>query len=86
MAVDEDGEQIPVRPSAARVERLQRLAEVHDAWVSRHLAGSAFRPEGRMEGSDYGQHYLDLEATPEQLDELLRAQRLVMGLDPETGT
>lgn len=83
MAVDDDGEEVPARPSDARVKQLQRLAEVHDEWVDAHLASSAFQPDGRVVGSDYGQHYLDLEATPDQLDGLFQAQREAMGVSPQ---
>lgn len=65
MAVD-----IPVRPSPERVELLRRLGEAHQEWADRHLASAPFHPGGRVAGSDYNQHYLDLEASGEQLDEL----------------
>jgi hypothetical protein len=75
----------PERPSPERVERLRRLAELHRAWTTRHLQQAPFRPEGRRDGSDYNQHYLDLEATGDAEDEFMTPAREILGLDPVTG-
>lgn len=44
-------------------ERLVALADAHDEWVDGKLDTDVpFEPEGRKPGSDYNQHYIDLEA------------------------
>lgn len=50
------------------------LGKLHDEWVDEQLARGdvPFNPEGRPEGSDYSQHYIDLEAPAEALDEFQR--------------
>ncbi len=66
------GTPAPVSPEVR--ERLVRLGELHDEWVDEQLARGdvPFNPEGRPEGSDYSQHYIDLEASGEALDEFNR--------------
>ncbi|GAA0426132.1 hypothetical protein Acor_54760 [Acrocarpospora corrugata] len=44
-----------------------------------------FHPEGRHAGSDYNQHYIDLEPPDGEQEAFLRRARQIMGLDPETG-
>jgi hypothetical protein len=69
--------------SPERRRRLAALARVHHEWTMRHLASSAFHPDKHPKpGSDYNQHHLDIEATPEQLDELHSEARRVMGIAP----
>ncbi|GII87072.1 hypothetical protein Ssi03_50620 [Sphaerisporangium siamense] len=75
----------PVRPSAARIARLAALAAAHDAWVAERLPGAEFRPEGRRPGSDYNQHYLDVNPSADAEDDFQRRARQAMGLDPQTG-
>jgi hypothetical protein len=84
MAVERNNLPRPERPPPERVERLRRLAELHDEFVRRNL-DAPFHPEGRREGSDYNQHYADLEAPTSEQDEFLRQAREIMELDPETG-
>lgn len=66
-------------------QRLVALGELHDAWVARSLDGAGFDPAGRPAGSDYNQHYVDLDAARTAEDEFHAAARQIFGLDPVTG-
>ena len=45
---------------------LDMVAEAHYEWVLAHDATTPFQPERYGAGSDYGQHVVDLEASPDQ--------------------
>ncbi|BEP13519.1 hypothetical protein acdb102_18300 [Acidothermaceae bacterium B102] len=51
---------------------LNMVAEAHYAWVVAHDASTPFRPERYGPGSDYHQHVVDLEASPDQEADLHR--------------
>ncbi|MEU6427710.1 hypothetical protein ABZ860_17620 [Microbispora sp. NPDC046973] len=70
------------RPSAELIARLAALAEVHAEWEREHLAEADFRPEGRRQGSDYQQHYLDVNPPTSAEDEFHRRAQQAMGLTP----
>lgn len=57
----------------SRQEFLARVAAEHDAWVQQNLAGATFDPASRPDSGDYNMWYVDMEATPEQLDALAEA-------------
>lgn len=76
----------PVRPSEARVARLQALSDLHDEWVDEHLDGAGFSPEGRKSPSDYNIHYLDVNPPVEAEDEFFRRARKIMGITPDGTT
>ena len=78
---------MPVLPHPEVARQSRELADWHAQWVQQQLAAGSvpFNPEGRPEGSDYNQHYVDLEASPEALDEYLAGVRRIKGLDPQTG-
>ncbi|WP_204057368.1 hypothetical protein [Microbispora corallina] len=71
------------RPSAERIALLAALADVHAEWEREHLAEAEFHPEGRKAGSDYQQHYLDVNPPVEAEDEFHRRARQAMGLSPD---
>lgn len=71
--------------SPERRARLVALGELHDRWVPAALPDAGFRPDTRPAGSDYQQHYADLDAAPADEDAFHRQARAIMGLDPETG-
>jgi hypothetical protein len=68
-----------------RRARLVALGELHDKWVDHALPDATFDPESRPAGSDYQQHYADLDAAAADQDAYQRQARKVMGLDPDTG-
>ncbi|MEV1206116.1 hypothetical protein [Microbispora rosea] len=74
----------PTRPSAERIARLAELADLHTDWERRHLDQAAFRPEGRKQGSDYQQHYLDVNPPTSAEDEFHRLAEQVMGISDTT--
>jgi hypothetical protein len=53
--------------SELRKKRLRALARLHTTFVTGHL-DAPFHPEGRLEGSDYNQHSVDLEAPVDAQD------------------
>lgn len=55
----------PTRPTDKQRDQSRRLAAWHTEWVHRYLDDAEFAPAGRKAGSDYNQHYLDVEASPE---------------------
>lgn len=73
--------------SSARRARLNAVAKAHDAWVEENLSEVGFHPaEYPKPGSDYNQHYLDVEATGEMEDELaamIAAEPLTAAGDPD---
>jgi hypothetical protein len=71
----------PTRPSAERIARLAELADLHTDWERRHLDQAEFHPEGRKDGSDYQQHYLDVNPPTSAEDEFHRLARAITGLD-----
>ncbi|WP_243707581.1 hypothetical protein [Micromonospora sp. KC606] len=71
----------PVRPSEARVRRLQELGELHREWVAETADAAGFRPEEHpTPGSDYNLHHVDLDAPGPAQDEFHRRARQVMVL------
>jgi len=72
----------PAHPDVVAAQN--RLVDLHMAWTEQQLAAGdvPFEPEGRPEGSDYNQHYVDLEADGEALDDLAVASALVTGRKP----
>lgn len=77
----------PVRPSPARVARLNALAEAHGAWVDEHLPAARFDAQraAAKDPSDYNLHYLDVNPPTAAEDEFQARARAIMGLDPATG-
>lgn len=65
--------------------RLVALGEWHDRWAAAAEATAQFRPERHPAGSDYNEHYVDLEADPVLQDAFHAGARRIMGLDPLTG-
>jgi hypothetical protein len=63
--------------SAERRRRLAALADLHDEWAAQHLAGAEFDPSGRPQGSDYNQHYLDVNPDPAAEDEFHARARAI---------
>jgi hypothetical protein len=53
--------------SELRKRRLRALAKAHEEFVTANL-DAPFHPEGRLEGSDYNQHSVDLEAPVDAQD------------------
>jgi hypothetical protein len=51
---------------------LNMVAEAHHEWVLAIEPSTPFHPERSGPGSDYNQHYIDLEASPEQEADLHR--------------
>lgn len=73
----------PVRPSETRIRRLRELGEWHDEWAATHGASAGFHPDQHPKpGSDYNQHHVDLDATPEAEDAFHARARQIMGLPP----
>jgi hypothetical protein len=68
-----------------RRRRLVALGDAHRQWVEGALPEAEFQPDSRPAGSDYQQHYADLEATPKDEDAFHRRAGKIMGLDPATG-
>ncbi len=63
---------IPVRPSDARVAKLDALADLHFDWVEANADEAGFDPSGRKrEGGDYPLHHVDLDATQAAMDDFL---------------
>jgi hypothetical protein len=61
---------IPVRPSDARVAKLDALADLHFEWVEANADEAGFNPKGRRkDGGDYPLHHVDLDATQAALDD-----------------
>lgn len=60
-----------------RRAKLIALGEWHSQWVAGQLPAAPFRPEGRKAGSDYNQHYVDLEADDAAFHERARE---IMGI------
>ena len=57
--------------SLARRQKLAAIAKAHDEWVDENLASAPFDSAGYPKpDSDYNQHYLDVEASGEEEDEL----------------
>lgn len=65
------------RPNPRKLRYLQILGEAHDQWTRENTA-VRFAPDEHPADSDYNLNVLDMEATPEQLDELdkMIAERL----------
>lgn len=61
-----------------RRAQLIALGDWHAEWVARQLPGAPFRPEGRKAGSDYNQHYVDLESDD---NEFHARARQIMGVN-----
>ncbi|WP_232344899.1 hypothetical protein [Actinoplanes awajinensis] len=72
-------------PPPTRAERLRALGAWHAEWQAKHAGSTPFRPERYPGDSDYNQHYVDVEASPEADWEYTVRAREIMGLDPETG-
>lgn len=77
----------PVRPSPARVAKLNALAALHSEWVDEHLPAADFDADraAAKTPSDYNEHYLDVNPTASAEDEFHARARAIMGLDPNTG-
>lgn len=73
------------RMPAGRARRLRALSAWHREWAARHLPQAPFRPEDRPAGTDYQQHYLDVDTPSAAEDEYMDRARRIMGLDPGTG-
>jgi hypothetical protein len=72
-------------PPPSQEERLRALGAWHAEWQRKHAVTTPFRPERFPDDPDYGQHYVDVEASPEADWEYTVRAREIMGLDPETG-
>lgn len=72
MALSKKGKtrKAPAQLTPERMERNAAIARAHDRWVDECLTDETpFRSAGRKSGSDYGQHYLDVDgATLDQED------------------
>lgn len=68
----------PVSPERRR--RLVALADFHDRWAAGAEPRAGFRPETRPAGSDYNQHYVDMDATPVDEDAFHAGARQIMGI------
>lgn len=57
-----------------RKTKMARIAQAHYEWelAWRHLEQDLYDPAKDKPGSDYNQHVLDMEATPEMQDDLQR--------------
>lgn len=77
----------PVRPSPARVAKLEALAQAHSEWVDEHLPAARFDAEraAAKDPSDYNEHYLDVNPDPAAEDAFHARARAIMGLDTATG-
>lgn len=75
------------RPVPTQAERLQALAAWHDEWQRKHEGRTPLRPDPERadQESDYGVHYVDVEASSAADWEFTRRARQIMGRDPETG-
>ena len=64
--------------------KAQAMNEIHGEWVRAQVAAGVDGPvpPGRPEGSDYNQHYADMEAPPAAQDALHNQLRSVVGLPP----
>ncbi len=63
---------IPVRPSDARVAKLNALADLHAEWVAANAEAAGFDPAGRKrDGGDYPLHHVDLDAEQAAMDDFL---------------
>lgn len=63
-------------------EASRRLAAWHAEWERRRLRTDAYRPDpGRPDGSDYPQHWLDVDgASPAAEDVFHNQARRILGL------
>lgn len=66
------------RPSPGRLRRLAALAQARNDWEDKHLEGAPFRPQGRKQGSDYNQHHLDVDASPDVEAEFAAKAKQIM--------
>lgn len=66
-----------IRPSETRVAQLAALAAWQDDWVTRKLPTVEFDLSRSREGSDYNQHYVDLDGDD---DAFHRKARAILGL------
>lgn len=60
-----------------------KLSKWHDAWAERRESASPFRPSGRKEGSDYNQHFVDVEAPIKYLNDFGRRASEITGENPD---
>lgn len=68
----------PQRPHPSALRQSRARAAAHAEWTEAHRdADLPYRPtaEERQTPSDYGYHRLEMEATPEMLDDLERRYR-----------
>lgn len=65
------------RPDDAYVAQLTELADWHREWVLARVDASPFDPTGRPVGSDYNQHYVDLDNDD---DEFHAEARRILGV------
>lgn len=66
----------------ARARKLAGIARAHSDWEAAHLPDAPFDPKKSKPDSDYNQHHLDVDATPEQEADL--ARRVKAELDAAT--
>ncbi|MCX2728998.1 ADP-ribosylglycohydrolase family protein [Saccharopolyspora sp. NFXS83] len=71
-------------PKEQRSRRMGKISKWHDAWAERRESASSFRPSGRKEGSDYNQHFVDVEAPIKHLNDFDRRAAEIDGCDPDT--
>lgn len=74
-----------VDPETQR-QRGRALWDLHYEWSGRQIAAGVDGPvpDGRKPGSDYNQHFPDMEASGEAQDEFFARAREIMGLPPLT--
>ena len=70
-----------------RPTKMARIAAAHYEWEQAwaHMEAELFDPSRSVEGSDYNLHVLDVEATPEMLDDLDRRVKEKLAA-PDTST
>lgn len=68
----------PISP--LRRARLVALADFHDQWAAGAEPRAVFRPEGRPGGSDYNQHFVDVDAASADEDVFHAGARQIMGI------
>lgn len=69
-----------MRMDPARRARLVALGDLHREWVVRSTTDATFDPAGRVAGSDYNQHYVDVDASPVDEDAFHNRARQIMGI------
>ena len=59
----------PYTSSSETQAKLRQLAQVHDQWVAGRLGSAPFDPQDRKAGSDYNQHFVDIDGDDDAFHE-----------------